>query len=168
MEWDAITAQWPWFSAAGVLVVFLVAFAGYNFYKPKAHNAKKYNAADQHGWIATGRVDFVDPQSIGAFTLQAEETRIVESLGGMEHREIRWRTATLDEAKTVLVSYHAQRNLTMAANLVVSAPTVPRRNTDEQSETRDVQLKKREASDAEVEAEAKPDATDVPAKATSD
>ena len=81
------------------------------------------------------------------FTLQAEETRIVESLGGIEHREIRWRKATLDEAKTVLVSYHAQRNLTMTANLVVSAPTVMRRNTDGRSEDQDAQLKKNEASD---------------------
>jgi hypothetical protein len=173
MQWDAITAQWPWFSAAGVLVVFLLTFAGYSIYRPKAHSAKKSiaagsNAADKHGWISTGRIDFVDPESIGVFTLQAEETRIVESLGGMEHREIRWRTATLDEAKTVLVSYHAQRNLTMAANLVVSAPTALRRNTDEQSETRDFQLKKNEASDAQVETDVKPGAADVPPKATSD
>jgi hypothetical protein len=154
MQWDAITAQWPWFSPAGVLLVFVGVFAGYSFYKPKPHNGRKSNAAqsnaaDQRGWIPTGRIDFVDPQSIGVFTLQAEETRIVESLGGMEHREIRWRKATLEEAKTVLVSYHAQRNLTMTANLVVSAPTVMRRNTDGRSENQDAQRKKNEASDSQ-------------------
>jgi hypothetical protein len=33
---------------------------------------------------------------------------------------MRWRRATLDEAKTVLVAYHTQRSLTLTANLVVN------------------------------------------------
>ena len=41
-------------------------------------------------------------------------------MGGVEHREIRWRKATLDEAKAVVVAYHAQRNLAMTANFIVS------------------------------------------------
>jgi hypothetical protein len=58
---------------------------------------------------------------MGNFTLQAEDTRIVGSIGGVERREIRWRNATLEEAKTVVVAYHAQRNLAMAANFIVSS-----------------------------------------------
>jgi len=67
-------------------------------------------------------VDFIDPQSTGNFSLQAEDTRIVDSVGGVEHREIRWRKATLDEARTVVVAFHAQRNLATTANFIVSAP----------------------------------------------
>ncbi len=55
-------------------------------------------------WSATGRIDFVTAQSDGGFILQVVETRTVDSIGGIEHREIRWRKATLDEAKTVLVA----------------------------------------------------------------
>jgi hypothetical protein len=76
----------------------------------------------------TGRIDFVDPHSNGELVLQVEETQIVNSPGGIEHREIRWRRATVDEAKMVLVSYHAQRNLLMSANFVLTAPLGTSRN----------------------------------------
>jgi len=68
---------------------------------------------------SNGAIDFSNPQSPGGFILQAEDTRIVDSIGGVERREIRWRKATLDEAKAVVVAYYARRNLTMAANFVV-------------------------------------------------
>ena len=155
--WDTISDQWIWIIAAGIFVVFVAALAAYSLNKPKQHDKTKSNAAAQNGWTPTGRIDFVDPQSIGDFVLQVEETRIVDSVGGVEHREIRWRKATLDEVKTVLISYHAQRNLSMTANFIVSSPTVMRRNSDGQNEHQDAQLKKNEASDAPPEEQAKPD-----------
>jgi hypothetical protein len=155
MQWDMITDQWPWFSAAAVFVVFVGALAAHSFRKPKPHERSKSNAATQNGWMATGRIDFIDPQSIGDFILQVEETRIVDSVGGVEHREIRWRKAMLDEAKTVLVSYHAQRNLTMTANFIVSSPTVMRRNSDGRNEHQEIQLKQNGASAPHSESDAK-------------
>ena len=75
MQWGTIPDQWIWICAAGVFVVFVGAFANYSFYKPKPTERTKSNAAAQNGgWTATGRVDFVDPQSIGDFILQVEET----------------------------------------------------------------------------------------------
>ena len=73
--------------------------------------------------------------------LQVEETQTVNSPGGVEHREIRWRRATLDEAKMVLVSYHAQRNLLMSANFIVSAPPRTKQSANGQTETLDAKLK---------------------------
>jgi hypothetical protein len=102
--------------------VFVGAFAIYSSNKPKPHFAKKpYDAIQdrREGWTPTGRIDFSNPQTPGDVILQAEDTRIVDSMGGVEHREIRWRKATLDEAKAVVVAYYAQRNLAMAANFVV-------------------------------------------------
>jgi hypothetical protein len=133
-------------------VVFVAALAAHSLNKPKQHDKTKSNAVAQNGWTPTGRIDFVDPQSIGDFVLQVEETRIVDS--GVEHREIRWRKATLDEAKTVLISYHAQRNLSMTANFIVSSSTVMRRNSDGQNEHQDAQLKRNEASDAKTNGDA--------------
>ena len=42
-------------------------------------------------------------------------------MGGMEHREIRWRRATLNEAKKVVVAYHAQLNLATTAAFDVNS-----------------------------------------------
>jgi hypothetical protein len=141
MQWHTITDQWLWFSAAavflvlfGALTALFGALAAYYFHKPKAYDATKpyyatepYDAIQsQEGWIPTGRVDFSDPQSIGNFFLQVEETRIVDSIASVGHREIRWRRATLEEADSVLVGHHAQRNLEMAPNYIVTSSNVSR------------------------------------------
>ena len=152
MLWDAfnslratITDQWIWFGAAVVLMVLVVlvgVLASNKFYKSKAYEPVEHK---QDGWTPTGRVDFIDPQSTGNLVLQAEDTQIVDSIGGVEHREIRWRKATLDEAKTVVVAYHAQRNLAMTANFIVSSPI--RRRSDIDNERQEAQLGKDEAPD---------------------
>ena len=144
MLWDTFNNlfanQWFWFSSAGVLLV-LVWVTASKFYKSKPSEVIQ---DQQEGWTPTGRIDFLNPQSIGNFILQAGDTRIVESLGGVEHREIRWRKATLDEAKTVVVAYHAQRNLAMAANFIVNSSI--RRKSDLDNEHQNLQLGKDEAS----------------------
>src|SRR5262245_25154525 len=96
ITWDAIFQQWYWFVAvAAVLVVVVGVFA---LLKPKSKvQLEKANlVADSKDWIWTGRIDLSDPKSAGDF-VQVEETRVVNSLVGVEHREIRWRKATLDE-----------------------------------------------------------------------
>src|SRR3984957_15250998 len=159
MQWETIPDQWIWLSAAAVFVVFVAAIAARSLRKPKPHNKIKSNAAARNGWTATGRIDFVDPQSKGDFVLQVEETRIVDTMGGVEHREIRWRRATLDEAKTVLVSYHAQRNLLMSANFIVSAPPRTKQNANDQAETLDAELK--DAANGKGVVDVKPIAPEV-------
>ena len=136
---DTITDQWIWFSVAGVFAILVVVVAVRNFYKSKPSDVIQ---GQQEGWTPTGRVDFTDPQSIGNFILQAEDTRIVDSIGGVERREIRWRKATLDEAKTVVVAYHAQRNLAMTANYIVSSSL--RRQSGLDNEQQKTQLGKDE------------------------
>ena len=148
MLWDtidnlraAITDQWLWIGAAAV-VVLIGLLAAYKFYKTKPHEPIQHKQdgwtpTGQHkqdGWTPTGRVDFIDPQSNGNYILQAEDTQIVDSIGGVEHREIRWRKATLDEARTVVVAFHAQRNLAMTANFIVSSPIRRRSGTDNEQQ----------------------------------
>ncbi len=149
MLWDtfnslraAIAEHWPWFSAAVVLMILVGVLASNKFYKSKPYEPVEHK---QDGWTPTGRVDFFDPQSTGNFILQAEDTRIVDSIGGVERRQIRWRKATLDEAKTVVVAYHAQRNLAMTGNFIVSSPIRP--SSDIDNEQQDAQLGKDEAPD---------------------
>ena len=84
------------------------------------------------GWTLTGRIDLADPQSVGALVLEVEEIRISMSPSGVEHREIRWRRATLPEAKMILKSYHAQQNLAMSATFTATAAAGTKRKVNGQ------------------------------------
>ena len=148
MQWETVPDQWIWICAAVIFVIFVGVFAGYSFYKRKPNERTKSDAATRDGWTATGRIDFVDPLAKGDYILHVEETRIVNSMGGVEHREIRWRRATLDEAKTVVVSYHAQRNLAMTASFIVSSSSMMKRTADPRDEDQKNQLEKSGAADA--------------------
>jgi hypothetical protein len=68
-----------------------------------------------HDWIPTGRIDFAGPSmdasapdAPASFYLQAEEIRLLVSFSGIERKEIRWRKATLNEAKRVVNVFHRQ------------------------------------------------------------
>ena len=159
MTWDAILAQWPWFAAAAGVLVVVIGLLVLLRPKSKRQPNTTGSAADNKGWVLTGRIDFVDPHSNGELVLQVEETQIVNSPGGVEHREIRWRRATLDEAKMVLVSYHAQRNLLMSANFIVSAPPRTKQSGNGQTETPDGKLK--DEANGEGTADMKPIAPEV-------
>jgi hypothetical protein len=102
MQW--ITDQWPWFIAAAVFFLFVVSIA-YSFYQQSPDDEIQIQ---DDGWTPTGRIDFAGDQSIGGFILQVEETQVVESIGGIEHRQIRWRKANLVETKGVIADYCAQ------------------------------------------------------------
>src|SRR5713101_6849695 len=62
-------------------------------------------------WQPTRKIDFhcVNTPNgdnvSAAFLLRVEDFRTVESISGVEHVEIRWRNATLAEAKSVVVAH---------------------------------------------------------------
>jgi hypothetical protein len=62
----------------------------------------------------TRRIDFAGPTdstpNLQTPFLQAEDGRIVNSIEGLERHEIRWRNATLKEAKKVVAAYHTTRS----------------------------------------------------------
>ena len=159
MTWDAIIDQWPWFAAAAGVLIVVVALLVLLRPKSKRQLSATGSAADNKGWVLTGRIDFVDPHSVGELVLQVEETQTVNSPGGVEHREIRWRRATLDEAKMVLVSYHAQRNLLMSPNYTVSAPSATKQSTNGQSDKQDFELS--DGANGQGSADVKPIAPEV-------
>src|SRR5262249_38312664 len=151
ITWDAIFQQWYWFIAAtAVLVVVVGAFALLK-QKSKAPLERANIVADGRNWTWTGRIDLAHTKSAEDFVLRVEETRVVNSPVGLEHREIRWRKATLDEAKAVMVSYHVQRNLLMSVNFVVSAPTETKRTSNGRGNNEEAELKKAEVPEVQAE-----------------
>lgn len=94
--------------AAGVLPIFLLFAYVYFFDQWNKTKAKKVaTLTKQTEWVTTGRVDFY-PESNNRYVLQAEDSREVTSIGGLQHKEIRWRVASLDEAKKVVVKFHKE------------------------------------------------------------
>jgi hypothetical protein len=119
--WNAILQQWPWFAAAAG--VFVVAVGLLVALKPKSTRQSETAgiAPDTTKWTLTERIDFTDDRAAGDLVLQVEESRSTIGSTGLEHREIRWRKGTVEEAKKVLKSYNAQYNLAMAPTFAVSA-----------------------------------------------
>jgi hypothetical protein len=159
ITWEGIFEQWPWFGAAAAVLVVVIGLLMLLKPKSKRQSNAIGSAADNEEWALTGRIDFVDPHSAGEHVLQVEETRIVKSPGGVEHREIRWRRATLDEVKMVLVSYHAQRNLLMSPNYTVSAPSRTKQNANGQAQVPDT--KSKDEANGEGTVDMKPIAPEV-------
>jgi hypothetical protein len=141
LTWGAILQAWPWFGAAAA--VFVVAVGLFIVLKPRSKRQaeKAAEGADKIGWMLTGRIDLADPQSVGALVLEVEEARISMSPSGVEHREIRWRRATLPEAKMVLESYHAQQNLAMSATFTATAIAGTKRKVNGQADSVETELK---------------------------
>jgi hypothetical protein len=141
LTWDVILQASPWFGAAAVVFVLAVGLCIVLKPRSKRQAEKAAEGADQIGWMLTGRIDFTDPQSVGALVLEVEETRISMSPSGVEHREIRWRRATLPEAKMVLESYHAQENLAMSAAFTATAIAGTKRKVNGHADSGETELK---------------------------
>ena len=141
LTWDAILQAWPWFGAAAV--VFIVAVGMFIALKPKLkrHPETTSTVSDKKDWTLTGRIDFADSQAVGELVLEVEETRISMSPGGVEHREIRWRRATLPEAKMVLESCHTQENLAMSAAFTATAIAGTKRKVNGHADSGETELK---------------------------
>ena len=78
----------------------------------KGGKQSPYEGVVKRDWVPTGRIDFAaqldgnEDTQPSEFKLLVEEHRIVESIAGNEHLELKWRPATLREAKAVATQYH--------------------------------------------------------------
>lgn len=65
-------------------------------------------------WTRTGNIDFHAPALESAapqpLTLRVEEKKITENAMGQDVVELRWRLATLEEAKEVVVCWNARQS----------------------------------------------------------
>jgi hypothetical protein len=139
LTWSAILEQWPWFGGAAAVLVIAVGML--IAVKPKSNAPKTtYTVADGKDWRLTGWIDFADSQPATGLVLEVEETQTSISPSGAEHHEIRWRRGTLSDAKMILKSYRAQRNLAMLPSFTVSTPAGIQRKGNGQGERIDAEI----------------------------
>ena|SRR5260370_32012224 len=86
----------------GLIVLSVGLYAAYAWTKDYFDLSEK--PSDEAGWKATGRIDF--RMGSKAFWLQAEDSRQVDSATGLKIQEVRWRSATLQEAIAVVKKFH--------------------------------------------------------------
>ena len=141
LTWDAMLQAWPWFGAAAAVSAVAVGLFIALKPKPKRQPETAADTADNMEWTPTRRIDLADPELAGSFVLEVEESRISTSPTGVEHREIRWRRATLPEAKVVLESYHAQQNLAMSATFAPTTSVGTKRNVHGQTDSVETELR---------------------------
>jgi hypothetical protein len=91
-----------------IALVAIAAIAALYLFLPKEKKSKEIVTSE---WQPTGKIDFhcadtpKDDTVPATFLLRVEDFRTVESISGVEHMEIRWRSATLAEAKSVVVAH---------------------------------------------------------------
>jgi hypothetical protein len=96
----------------GILLFAVSAIALVMLYlSSRKQNKPEEIVAATSEWQPTSKIDFhcaeipKDDKVPAAFLLRVEDYRTVESISGVEHVEIRWRNATLAEAKSVVVAH---------------------------------------------------------------
>jgi hypothetical protein len=101
----------------GLGIVLILAVVGFFVTRRAAVDALPVEEGTKvvRDWIPTGRIDFAGPwmdesavETPASFYLQAEDVRFLISFSGIERKELRWRKATLSEAKKVVNSFHRQ------------------------------------------------------------
>ena len=98
-------------NAIGFAVVCLIVWLGMLWRDRRRRKRPLPHVKVSRGWEPTGNINFVVPENHrndpAVFLLEVEEDREVELLGGGTSREIRFRLATIEEAKTVVQAYAA-------------------------------------------------------------
>ena len=64
-------------------------------------------------WIRTGNIDFhassLESSSPQPLRLRVEEKRVIKNAAGQDVVELRWRLATLEEGKELLICWNAKQ-----------------------------------------------------------
>jgi len=132
--------------AVGVVVGGLIMMFGFRKTDHKPGVFDRVDRAPKEDWMRTGNIDFhtatPENSSPQPLRLLVEEKRVMESAVGQEIAELRWRLATLEEGKELVVCWNARHiGLDYSASLYLEAtasvragspaatppvPTVPR------------------------------------------
>jgi hypothetical protein len=105
------------FSWGIIAVIALVVAAVMIIYAVRTKNEKVLTFSEidgvlKHDWARTGKIDFhviaPDSTSPQQLILRVEEKKIIENAMGEEVVQLRWRLATVEEGKEVVVCWNAR------------------------------------------------------------
>jgi hypothetical protein len=99
--------------AIGALVGGPIMMFGYRKTDQKPVAFGQIVGALKQDWTRTGNIDFhasaLESSSPQPLRLRVEEKRVTESAAGQDVVELRWRLATLEEGKALVVCWNARQ-----------------------------------------------------------
>ena len=107
--------EFPWSMVAiiGVVVGGVVMMFGIRKKEQKPAAFGHVDGIVKQDWTRTGNIDFhaaaLESTSPQPLTLRVEEKKITENAMGQDVVELRWRLATLEEAKEIVVCWNARQ-----------------------------------------------------------
>jgi hypothetical protein len=97
----------------GVIVGGLIMAFGFRKTEQRSAAFGQIDGVLKQDWTRTGNIDFhaalLESPSPQPLTLRIEEKRITENAMGQDVVELRWRLATLDEAKELVVCWNSRQ-----------------------------------------------------------
>lgn len=104
---------WVMVAIVGVVVGGVIMVFGFRKTEPKPAVFDQIDGVMKLDWTRTGSIDFhaaeLDSASPQPLTLRVEEKRITENAMGQDIVELRWRLATLEEAKEIVVCWNTRQ-----------------------------------------------------------
>jgi hypothetical protein len=98
----------------GVAVGGVIIMSGFRRKEVKPASFGHVDGVMKQDWTRTGNIDFHAAALESAYpqplTLRVEEKKITENAMGQDVVELRWRLATLEEAKEVVVCWNARQS----------------------------------------------------------
>jgi hypothetical protein len=98
---------------AGVIAGGLIMAFGFRKSEQKPLAFGQIDGVMKQDWTRTGNIDFhaasLESASPQPLTLRVEEKRITENAMGQDVVELRWRLATLEEAKELVVCWNSRQ-----------------------------------------------------------
>jgi hypothetical protein len=100
-------------AAIGVIAGGLVMAFGFRKTEQKPAAFAQIDGVLKQDWTRTGHIDFhaaaLESPSPQPLTLRVEEKRVTENAMGQDIVELRWRLATLEEAKELVVCWNSRQ-----------------------------------------------------------
>jgi hypothetical protein len=97
----------------GVTVGGLIMAFGFRKTEQKPTAFGQIDGVLKQDWTRTGNIDFhaavLESPSPQPLTLRVEEKRVTQNAMGQDIVELRWRLATLEEAKELVVCWNSRR-----------------------------------------------------------
>src|SRR5450631_2544420 len=105
---------WTFVASAGVVVGVLIMISGFRKKEQKSASFGDIDGVLKQDWTRSGNIDFhaaaLESRSPQLLVFRVEEKKITQNMMGQDIVQLRWRLASLDEAKEVVACWNRAKS----------------------------------------------------------